>query len=220
MAWHDIYNISSSHPEDSDRPIAQGQDDEQETNCDEDTASDSSIPYILKTQPPFDPASSCAAPSQKKFLNKIQWQPLILPSHQLLLWKKTEISPSPRSETCWIQRHRLWFLQCNWKLPTGSIHMYSTHQRLLQKNCKIWSHISYYYRLVSYLPQEMLQIYPSPNRWYSRSLNNKDFPFSLWVGDGSKYPYLFRTILLSTTPSKCKYISKLGPSYRPLHNGL
>ena len=78
MAWHDIYNISSSHPEDSDRPIAQGQDDEQETNCDEDTASDSSIPYILKTQPPFDPASSCAAAllAKKKFLNKIQWQPL------------------------------------------------------------------------------------------------------------------------------------------------
>ena len=70
----------------------------------------------------------------------------------------------------------------------GSIHMYSTHQRLLQKNCKIWSHISYYCRLVSYLSREMLQIYPSPNRWYSRSLNNKYFPFSLWVGDGSKVP--------------------------------
>ena len=152
--------------EDSDRPIAEGQE-----------VYKTLIWTTTQTSPkitnPIRPRllSCCRPPSQRTSQTQIR-RPIrrfrILPS-RLLLWKKDRNSRSTSSEPCWIRRHRYQFPQSNRRVLTRPIHTYPTHRHPLRNDWKFWSHIScqisYQLRTLSQVPVK---------RQYSRTLTNND----------------------------------------------
>ena len=135
---------------DRDRPIAEGQDGEQDTNDDEDNVSevDSSILQAPKSQTPSDPASSLPPPLPAEGSSQTIRSPIRRPPTRLLLGKKTEIANQltlNRAEFEGIDTP-----QSNWRFPTRSYYTYvSNSPTSLAKWLKNGSHLSYYREVIA-----------------------------------------------------------------------